>query len=168
MSKEIEMKVNELLVAANAEMTAVYVGETVKDKWQCDAWRIHFENNAIIRGLAKSIMQSFDYYTGLGHRKAKDKNPYKNFGSDKYYHEQWNSAKLKPVKPSASSVLYSLILDSGASEESFEDWCSNFEHETDSRKAMEIYLACQENSNKLRKVFDRATIETLQKLLQDY
>lgn len=72
--------------------------------------------------------QKFDYYTGIGHRK-----------------------KGRPQKPELDAVLYALVLDAGASEERFDDWCANFGYDPDSRKALETYLQCQETAAKLRK-----------------
>lgn len=72
----------------------------------------------------------FEYYTGIGHRDKKTD---------------------RPQKPELSGVLSSLALDAMACDESFNDWCSNFGFDTDSRKALETYLACQENASKLRK-----------------
>lgn len=73
--------------------------------------------------------QQFDYYTGIGRVKPN--------GS--------------PKPPSLDDVLFSLILDGSACENSFEDWCNDFGYSTDSRKALKTYLLCQENYNKLRK-----------------
>lgn len=72
----------------------------------------------------------FDYYTGIGHRDKKTD---------------------RPQKPELSRVLHSLVMDASACDESFEDWCSNYGYDTDSRKALETYLKCQESTNKLRK-----------------
>lgn len=86
----------------------------------------------------------FDYYTGIGHRKND-----------------------KPQKPELSSVLYSLVMDASACDESFEDWCSNFGYDTDSRKALETYLSCQESASKLHKAGIYIT-DDLREFLQDY
>lgn len=72
--------------------------------------------------------QKFDYYTGIGHRK-----------------------EGRPQKPELDAVLYALVWDASASEESFDDWCAGLGYDTDSRKALETYLQCQETVTKLRK-----------------
>lgn len=72
--------------------------------------------------------ECFEYYTGKGLRK-----------------------KGKPTKPALGDVLYALVLDASACEDSFEDWCSNYGYDTDSRKALDTYLDCQENAHRLRK-----------------
>ncbi len=86
----------------------------------------------------------FDYYTGTGHRKGG-----------------------KPQKPELSSILYSLVTDASACDESFDDWCSNFGYDTDSRKALETYLSCQESVSKLHKAGVCIT-EELREFLQEY
>ena len=55
------------------------------------------------------------------------------------------------VPPSVDDVLYSLAMESDACEMSFHDWCGNFGYDTDSRSALDTYLACQENGRKLEK-----------------
>ena len=90
--------------------------------------------------------QTFDYFTCLGHR-------------DK---------PAKPQTPPIAGLLYSLILDSSACNESFASWCDNFGYATDSRKALKIYEQCQEDFDKLRKVFTTAQIEHITGLLEGY
>jgi hypothetical protein len=103
--------------------------------------------------------QSFDYYTGLAHREE-----LKNVrGSDIGEYKRLRNAnptarglsKLlrlsKATPPTISDILYSLVTDASAESESFPDWCANLGYDTDSRKALETYLACQENAVKLRK-----------------
>lgn len=70
----------------------------------------------------------FEYYTGVGRRKGG-----------------------KAVKPELSEVLYHLFCDASACETSFRDWCDDYGYDMDSRKALNMYLACQEINYKLRK-----------------
>jgi hypothetical protein len=60
------------------------------------------------------------------------------------------------------------LLDSSAADSSFDDWCADYGYDTDSRKALESYLECQQTSIKLRKVFTNSQLETLQTMLEDY
>lgn len=55
-------------------------------------------------------------------------------------------------KPEAADVLDSLASDAASIEqdESFEDWASNLGYDTDSRKALRIYRACEREAKKLR------------------
>lgn len=86
----------------------------------------------------------FDYYTGTGHRKGGE-----------------------PKIPELSSVLYSLVMDANACDESFDDWCLNFGYDTNSRKALDTYLSCQVNATRLRKAGVYIT-EELKEFLQEY
>lgn len=88
--------------------------------------------------------EAFEYYTGIGHRKND-----------------------KPQKPELSSILHCLVMDASACNESFDDWCINYGYDTNSRKALETYLACQESALKLRKAGIFITDE-LREFLQDY
>jgi hypothetical protein len=70
-------------------------------------------------------------------------------------------------KPDPLGLLYSLVMDSSAADTSFEDWASEYGYDTDSRKALEIFQQCQDQTRKFRRVVGplREKIETL---VQDY
>ena len=56
----------------------------------------------------------------------------------------------KPKQPSLDDVLHSLVMDAEAEEMGFADWCATFGYDTDSRKALDVYLSCQHNTTLLR------------------
>jgi hypothetical protein len=56
------------------------------------------------------------------------------------------------VEPSTVEVLNSLFLDSAVGDMTFEDFCSEFGYNSDSRKSLKIYEECNENTESLRKV----------------
>lgn len=149
-----------------------------RDDWKSDKWL------AIING------ESWEYYTGIGHRYApfkalgrpfrdrceliggnigdlcKDtkelrRNPKKNsIHSEKY---------AKTVPPTQAGVLYSLLLDADcAAGISFNEFCDNLGYDNDSMKAHRIYFACQDTGDRLSKIFNRKQIAKLQELLEDY
>lgn len=71
----------------------------------------------------------------------------------------------KPKAPRAEDVISSMALDSSACNESFDDWCATFGYDTDSRKALETYLACQSSGAELRKLLGKhfgAVVEAAQ------
>jgi hypothetical protein len=76
---------------------------------------------------------SFDYYTGAGMR----------------YKDGFKEGR--PIAPKIKDVVYSLLADSSAIYQSFHDWCNDFGYDEDSRKALNIYLACQANAVKLQR-----------------
>jgi len=73
----------------------------------------------------------------------------------------------KPVKPNAASVLCSLIVDSSASSMIFDEWCSDFGYDTDSRKALETYMLCQQIANKVQRLFGHV-LKELREILSEY
>ncbi len=177
----IETAVLELLTKNGITFDAAYVREKKNafgDDRSTDEWRCEFTNSA-----KPNEPEEFEFFTGLGLRaKAteKEKKAAKwDFPgvtqNDITRQTLWGRRYLakveslrKPQAPSAASVLHSLILDSSASEQSFESWCGDFGYDTDSRKAFSIYEACQKNAEKLDRVIPRALREQLAELLQEY
>lgn len=119
-----------------------YVGETTRDGWKCDQWRIEFKN--------KNSFWSTDYYTGLGCRsKPKSK---------------WDTAK--PQKPKNIDILYSLFLDADAANENFDDWCDNYGYSNNSIKALNIYKSCLETATAIRKYFSPEQRECIKSIIE--
>ena len=113
----------------------------------------------------------FEYYTGIAHRQGVgfDKKEY-----ERLKHANINDHGLKCLVKSSRATLpciedlfYSLVMDSSAAETTFSDWCDEFGYETDSRKALQTYEACQENAVKMRGLID-ANMNTLREYFQDY
>lgn len=69
--------------------------------------------------------------------------------------------------PKVEDVVFSLVLDSDACDLSFDDWCSNYGYDTDSRKALAVYLKCQELGVKIRKLLGKH-FEAVRKAAQEY
>lgn len=72
------------------------------------------------------------------------------------------------ITPDSTNVLYSLVIDSDAFEYSFEEWCSNFGYDTDSRKAESMYNTCLEISRQLIRAIGTDGLKKLQEAFQDY
>ncbi len=64
-------------------------------------------------------------------------------------------------------VIYSLLSDTQAGQESFSDFCGNFGYDEDSRKAESTWNACRENGRKFMAVVGDLLPE-LEKLLREY
>lgn len=155
----IRSNVDDLLRQFKVSFSVRYVGATKRDDWECDSWRFTFsKGRAVYDG---------DYFTGLGHRKDKlgRKNPYPFSRSIEA--EDWNKQFLKPVAPLAADILYSLLLDAGAADESFDDWCDNYGEDNDSIKAFNVYRACCETAGHLRRIFNREELTALQEAVRD-
>jgi len=141
-----EKAVDAILEKHGISYAVTYSGEAVerdgKKEWKHDAWRVSF-------GSWGNVF-STDYKTGTGLRKMNKK------------------GDMKPVFPKAAGVLYSLIMDGEALDQSFYDWCACFGYDEDSRKAEAIYFACCENGKNIRKTFSREAVEEIKEALQDY
>jgi len=85
-------------------------------------------------------------------------------GQESYY----ETTKRQP-KPELKNVLYCLVMDSSAIDETFEDWCGNFGYDTDSRKALDTFMLCQNIGIQLRQIvggYDK--LEQLREAYQNY
>ena len=140
-----------------------YVGE-VPSKWDestprnVDQWRVTLSS--------KAGFHSFDYFTGLGLRETLRGVRAMNVPNKRFVNGHWEAAK--PKKPKVADVLHSLIMDAGAADENFHDWCANYGYSDDSIKAMNTYKACLEVAVALRKHFSPDTLRQVRELLQDY
>lgn len=167
MSNEIETAVTAILENVGVSYSAAYRGvkeNALNGSHSMDQWDCEFTTS---RAPKKST--KFDFYTGLGHRTPAPKPldggpvPRKNTIMFERLEKQ-----RSPVAPHAACVLNSLILDSTAANQTFNDWCADCGYDNDSIKALGIYRACQESAEKLRVIFDSATIKKLTDAIQDY
>lgn len=81
------------------------------------------------------------------------------YGTHALHDIEFHQGSAHRKAPSAADVLYCLCADASALDEGFEDWCSNFGYDTDSRKALDTFLACQSVGRKVR-TFLGADFET--------
>ena len=158
MANTIDQQVNKYLQSIGVAVSTVGRGETKRNDWICDAWSVCFARN--------SKAETFDYFTGTGHRKVIRGLNATKYPNAKFTKGYWQVSIAQ--KPEPAGVINSILLDSSDCDESFNDWCSNFEYDTDSRKALETYLECQNNYNRFRKIFTQSEIEVLREMLQDY
>jgi hypothetical protein len=63
----------------------------------------------------------------------------------------WMGSGHNGKSPEADGVLDCLASDSHCSSMSFEDFCSEFGYDTDSRNAERTWKACRHNTNRLQK-----------------
>ena len=150
---EQDKKAAEYLAAQGVTFSTRALGETSRDGWTCDEWRVAFEKRA--QSGAKTGELKTAFYTGTGHR-AK---PAKRMSRDN---------APRPVAPTAGSVLYSLLLDASGADENFHDWCDSFGYDSDSRKALATYEACCINRKDVHKFFTAAERAELAAILEDY
>lgn len=135
---ETQSAVDNFLSANGIKFDVRLVGATKRDDWECDAWRVKLSG--------KHIFET-DYFTGIGHR---------------------NKVTRRAKNPTAADVLYSLVLDSSAADQSFDDWCGDYGYSNNSLKAFDTYRACCKNGAEMRKLFSPDQRRKLAELLQDY
>ena len=142
---EEEKAVDAILEKHGISYAVTYCGEAVerdgKREWKHDAWRATFGGR---------IVFSSDYKTGTGLRKMN------------------KAGIMRPQFPKAGAVLYCLLMDGDALDQSFSDWCACFGYDEDSRKAEAIYFSCCENGKKIRQCFSREAVQEIREALQDY
>lgn len=71
------------------------------------------------------------------------------------------------IRPAVADVVSCLATDYYACETTFEDWCAGFGYDTDSRSALETFLACQSNGADLRRFLGEHLSAVLE-AAQDY
>lgn len=116
----------------------MYCGQTRRDDWQCDQWRIEISTNA--------GFWSTDYFTGLGLR---------------------HKIRKTPVKPSVLSIMESLFLDASAADLNFSDWCAEYGYSDDSISAFNTYKKCLGTAVALRKHFSPDVREAIRSEIEE-
>ena len=112
------------------------MGSTKRDNWDCVSFVCTI--NSI----------DFSYSMGLACIKKKGK-----FKVDSFRYTDG---------PVLQDVLHALVSDADCAIDTFEDFCGNLGYDTDSRKAPETYLACQDNGNRLRKALGNDYLEVIE------
>jgi hypothetical protein len=158
---EQEKAIDVILADSGIGYNVRYVGECTTDNWKCDKWFVTFTG----KGGNK---QESEYHTGLGHRKCVALRHYGWSNYTSVQRKRWVNENELPVSPFACAVLYCLLSDMSCANDTFEDWCGNVGYDTDSRKALQTYLSCQENGTKLRKVFNNDLLKQIEKALEGY
>lgn len=171
MSEEKRKEIERIMADAMVEHSAQYCGETTRDNnWKCDEWLCSFEKQTRNNPENPYQVEEFEFYTGLGlrhpvntvsRRMQTQLNP-----RSVAWHEIEKTRKPKPPHP--ADVLYSVVMASSACEQSFADWCYSFEYDTDSRKALATYEACQRDADKLKRIFNHAQLAQIREIVQDY
>ena len=144
---DIEKQINDCLKVAGVTFSASCLGVTEALDSEMFEYRVTLKNE----GTKKAF--TLPFYKGLGHCLK-----YRAFGS----------LEKLVIPANATEVLYALLNDAQACEYSFDEWCDSYGYDTDSRKALDTYLKCQESDKHLRSVIPAKQLEQLQALLEDY
>lgn len=125
-------------------VTITYLGVTKRNEWDCFMFNVFVGNG--------TGQFTTPYYTGMGHINKRLS----------------GHGKKVPNRPKIKDIMYSLLLDASATNDNFNDWCSNYGYSTDSIAALNMYKSCLDTSENLRKVFSREQLDAMQEDLQGY
>lgn len=139
---ETDIAVAAKLIAHDVTCVAVYLGERTRDDWKCYAWQVTFRR--------KHAELSIPFHMGMAHAT-----------------KRW-ADEMKPTPPTAACVLHSLLLDSEAVHQSFDDWCGDLGMDSDSLKARKVYDECSDTGKRFFKMFDATLRAELSTLLEGY
>ena len=88
-----------------------------------------------------------------------------NKRTSQYYRDDVDAAECDASKPGAppsvADVLSCLLSDANAIHMTFEEWCSDFGYDSDSRKAEKTYLACVAMGRDVYRVLADADLQEL-------
>ena len=145
------------LIEKPVRIESIYLGEIVEDGQRMDNFMVNLKYQAremtttFKMGLRHRIVDKsklFELKTyGLG-KYAGKKIPYGIKNRYRAILENFSKA----THPEVTDVLYCLLSDALCGQDTFEEFCVNYGYDTDSRKALEIYLACQKTEQDLRKL----------------
>jgi hypothetical protein len=124
------------------------------DKFLMDEWEITLINPSTNKEM---IM---NYYTGIGLRQYPTDKNYKRLRDGRLWDTRFDREETgNPISPSILNILSIIYIDTV--DVSFEDFCMECGYDTDSRKALETYLACQEQTNEFRRTFPGVNLEDI-------
>lgn len=152
----------------------IHVGLVVNEDWLCDKWFFSFPANNV----------TVEFYTGIGlHRKQApidDRSAFKRLTNIRRRFDQMTDIeKLNYIKalekcsvikskPNIDDLLNSMVKDSYALNIGFDEWCLEYGYSNGSRKALETYLACQKQTEKLMNLGLNYSLNKLAELYQDF
>lgn len=136
--------------------TLLTEGARDKDGWEHDLWRVELVRNDVV--TEKMIVP--EYRAGVGHRRTKNGCSLQQLGRYRMLrtpkgkvctHSLCEHQGVKPVAPTLYDIVTSLKADLTHGEV-FEEWALGLGYDTDSRSALNIYLACQEEERQFRRL----------------
>lgn len=141
-------KLDELCSSLGVRMTVTLVGYVSDaDKPKDKRWP-HFHWRCVLTREGRE--HATEYRTGIGHINPMPPR-YRDHLSESLRKEDWLRDRKAPVAPSPASVLASLLSDGQSASDTFESFCGEMGYDTDSRKALETYLACQGAGTAMRR-----------------
>lgn len=111
------------------------------------------------------FLLSSEYQQGYAHRvDPRTKSRLKMFWGRPTYDQRVACERSHPSTPTLANVFYSIMVDASCVDGyTFVEFCDSFGYDTDSMKANQLYMACQETLTKIR-----PHMEELQEILKDF
>lgn len=122
-----------------------------KDNWAHDLWDVTLSY--------QGRQFNTEYRTGLGHRTIHAWAKKHAQSNDLIFLAKNQFSAVKT--PNVADVVYSLLMDAHYADQTFSDWCENVGFDTDSRKALDVYLRCQDTYNQMVKLLGYDTFSQL-------
>lgn len=146
------------VVIQSAHLGVEWEGDHGSDRWSC-----------VLSHQGRAA--TFEYFSGMGHRRLRrwaakaEGTRYRTREGDLFTLLQAVKANLlTPVPPAVADVLSCVLSDAGACDETFDEWAGNLGYDNDSIKALNTYLACQRNGEKVRRLLGVELFEQLRRL----
>lgn len=164
---------NSLEKLSELKLTAIHVGLVEKTTEKDANYPSHkyLQDNWSVTISYKGKEYTTSYFSGIGHRKLissvqKDNRGYYNkiFGDFKNEKGACEAQWLKLIPPTLANVMHCLLLDGRSATGTFEDFCGDLGYDSDSRKALETYLACQVTFNGMLKMLGTELFDKLSSL----
>ena len=144
-------------------LTSTYLGLEEKDGYFNYSW------NVVINYNGQS--HNTKYWCGSAYNKkpnwivTQGKGYYnRTIGEYKSVKDAHNSGWVVPLPPAIDDVIHCWFVDASCAVGTFEDYCSEFGYDTDSRKQLEIYLECQKTRSIIIKMFGQKLFDELNEL----
>lgn len=153
-------KLSELCAEKGVTLTAEYLGSKPREDKLDPLWLLPMMQWRVTLEY-EGRKHTLEYSTGIGHAK----NPpsgfmgiYGNWRDDRSLdgvaaRQRWLKDKRCAKTPAVADVVYCLCSDARAGELDFDDFCSEFGYDSDSRKAERIWQACKDACIKARVLF---------------
>jgi hypothetical protein len=133
---------------------AQFIAKVDSDEWPHFEWRVTLTRDGLAgAGSGGTVKRVLPYKMGLGHimTPCKKRIPIIRYRTTPCDHVRCQGKEV-PSPPTLYDVLCSLKADDTQGQ-TFNEWCGDYGMEVDSRKAMDLYIACQQSEADSRAFF---------------
>lgn len=174
---ELELFLSEMGLSINARFVPFSASRNKNNQNPSLNWKV------TLFYKEKPVLKDIDYMAGYAHCPSYKSGKHKGYDLKLLVKEECETGfksilmsslsfvshdKKKPILPSITDFVYSLLVDSEAIDYTFDDWCANFGYDTDSRSAYSTYEECVQIGIQLRSGIGAKNVELLRDAFQDY